>query len=185
LRRQLAERMGATWVYNPLEVDIVEAVRDETNGDGVDVLLEMSGNAAALRQGLHALTQGGRVSLLGLFAGPVSLDLNTEARRRSLGLYCQAFQITGSLGNRAARLAGLPSARGEQVKDDQELGQGKRGQGSDVGRRELHGDRGAYARRALQMHRALVTVDNLLADGQAQTGAALPLGAVERLQSAL
>lgn len=59
LRRQLAERMGATWVLNPLEVDIVEAVRTETNGDGVDVLLEMSGNATALRQGLQALTQGG------------------------------------------------------------------------------------------------------------------------------
>ena len=66
LRRQLAERMGATRVLNPLEVDMVEAVRAETNGDGVDVLLEMSGNATALRQGLQALTQGGRVSLLGL-----------------------------------------------------------------------------------------------------------------------
>jgi threonine dehydrogenase-like Zn-dependent dehydrogenase len=77
LRRQLAARMGATWVLNPLEADIVEAIRAETNGDGVDVLLEMSGNATALRQGLQALTQGGRVSLLGLFEGPVSLDLNT------------------------------------------------------------------------------------------------------------
>lgn len=50
----------------------------ETHGDGVDVLLEMSGNATALRQGLQALTQSGRVSLLGLFGAPVSLDLNTE-----------------------------------------------------------------------------------------------------------
>jgi threonine dehydrogenase-like Zn-dependent dehydrogenase len=47
LRRQLAERIGATRVLNPLEVDIVEAVRAETNGDGVDVLLEMSGQATA------------------------------------------------------------------------------------------------------------------------------------------
>ena len=87
LRRQLAERMGATWVLNPLEVDIVEAVRDETNGDGVDVLLEMSGNAVALKQGLHALTQGGRVSLLGLFERPVSLDLNTEVILKDVRLY--------------------------------------------------------------------------------------------------
>jgi threonine 3-dehydrogenase len=87
LRRQLAERMGATRVLNPLEVDIVEAVRAETNGDGVDVLLEMSGQATALKQGLQALTQGGRVSLLGLFAGPVPLDLNTEIILKDVRLY--------------------------------------------------------------------------------------------------
>jgi threonine 3-dehydrogenase len=86
-RRQLAERMGATWVLNPLEADIVEAVRAETDGDGVDVLLEMSGNAVALRQGLRALTQGGRVSLLGLFKEPVSLDLNTEVILKDVRLY--------------------------------------------------------------------------------------------------
>jgi threonine 3-dehydrogenase len=87
LRRQLAERMGATWVFNPLEMDIVEAVHAQTNGDGVDVLLEMSGNATALRQGLQALTQGGRVSLLGLFEGPVPLDLNTQIILKDVRLY--------------------------------------------------------------------------------------------------
>jgi threonine 3-dehydrogenase len=87
LRRQLAERMGATWVLSPLEADIVEVVRAETNGDGVDVLLEMSGNATALRQGLHALTQGGRVPLLGLFGEPASLDLNTEVILKDIRLY--------------------------------------------------------------------------------------------------
>ena len=87
LRRQLAEHMGATWVLNPLEMDIVEAVRAQTNGDGVDVLLEMSGNVTALRQGLQALTQGGRVSLLGLFEGPVPLDLNTQIILKDVRLY--------------------------------------------------------------------------------------------------
>jgi threonine 3-dehydrogenase len=87
LRRQLAERMGATRVLNLLEVDIVEAVRAETSGDGVDVLLEMSGQATALKQGLQALTQGGRVSLLRLFAGPVALALNTEIILKDVRLY--------------------------------------------------------------------------------------------------
>src|SRR5262249_30617947 len=87
LRRQLATRMGAAWVLNPLEADIVEAIRAETPRDGVAVLLEMSGNATALRQGLQALTQGGRVSLLGLFEGPVSLDLNTVVILKDVRLY--------------------------------------------------------------------------------------------------
>ena len=67
----------------------------KTNGDGVDVLLEMSGNVTALRQGLQALTQGGRVSLLGLFEGPVPLDLNTQIIRRTC--VCMASQAAISL----------------------------------------------------------------------------------------
>jgi threonine 3-dehydrogenase len=86
-RLRLALRMGATHAWNPHEVDIVEAVREETAGNGVDVLLEMSGSAPALQQGLQALTQGGRVSLLGLFGGPVSLDLNTQVILKDVRLY--------------------------------------------------------------------------------------------------
>jgi threonine 3-dehydrogenase len=86
-RRQLATRMGATHAWNPLEVDMVEVVREMTDGNGVDVLLEMSGNAQALQQGLHALTQGGRVSLLGLFDRPVSLDLSTQVILKDVRLY--------------------------------------------------------------------------------------------------
>lgn len=68
-------------------MDIVEAVRAATQGDGVDVLLEMSGNATALHQGLQSVTQGGRVSLLGLFHGPVELDLNTDIILKDIRLY--------------------------------------------------------------------------------------------------
>jgi threonine 3-dehydrogenase len=86
-RLQLATRMGATHAWNPQELDIVAAVHEETDGNGVDVLLEMSGNAGALQQGLQALTQGGRVSLLGIFSGPVSLDLNTQVILKDIRIY--------------------------------------------------------------------------------------------------
>jgi threonine 3-dehydrogenase len=79
--------MGATQSWDPQAIDIVEAVRDETHGDGVDVLLEMSGHPRALQQGLQALTQGGRVSLLGLFSGPVELDLNTDIILKDVRIY--------------------------------------------------------------------------------------------------
>jgi threonine 3-dehydrogenase len=87
LRRQLATRMGATFAWDPREVDIIETVRQETDGNGVDVLLEMSGNGQALHEGLLALTQGGRVSLLGLMPGPVSLDLNTQVILKDVRMY--------------------------------------------------------------------------------------------------
>lgn len=75
-RLELARGMGATHVLNPKQDDVVASVMEVTGGVGVEVLLEMSGNPAALDEGLKALVPGGRVSLLGLFGGDVTSDLN-------------------------------------------------------------------------------------------------------------
>ncbi|MGH2444348.1 MAG: zinc-binding dehydrogenase, partial [Chloroflexota bacterium] len=48
---------------------------EETEGEGVDVVLEMSGNPQAIGQALAALRPGGHVSLLGIPAQPVLLNL--------------------------------------------------------------------------------------------------------------
>ena len=47
----------------------------ETDGTGVDALLEMSGNSQAIQQGFKALRAGGRASLLGIPTENVPLDL--------------------------------------------------------------------------------------------------------------
>ena len=54
------------------------AVMDATKGIGAEVVLEMSGNARAIDQGTRMLARGGRMSLLGLPDGPVTLDLNDQ-----------------------------------------------------------------------------------------------------------
>jgi threonine 3-dehydrogenase len=74
-RRELAREMGADAVLNPSSGDAPGRIRSETNGTGVDVLLEMSGNATAIGQGFAALRAGGRASLLGIPTAPVTLDL--------------------------------------------------------------------------------------------------------------
>jgi threonine 3-dehydrogenase len=74
-RRAMAEKMGADVVLNPAEVDAVSRIKSETGGTGVDVLLEMSGNPAAIQQGFRALRAGGRASLLGIPTESVPLDL--------------------------------------------------------------------------------------------------------------
>jgi threonine 3-dehydrogenase len=74
-RRAMAKQMGADVVLNPAEVDSVARIKSETNGTGVDVLLEMSGNPAAIQQGFRALRAGGRASLLGIPTESVPLDL--------------------------------------------------------------------------------------------------------------
>lgn len=75
-RLEIARKMGATKVLNPNKTDILSELLDATGGDGVDIVLEMSGNEQALIQGCQILTCGGRLSLLGVFDNPVSLDLN-------------------------------------------------------------------------------------------------------------
>jgi threonine 3-dehydrogenase len=75
-RLELATQMGADLVLDGRSPETVAKVLDATGGDGVDVVLEMSGSAAALDQGLRFVTRGGRISLLGIFGEPVAVDLS-------------------------------------------------------------------------------------------------------------
>lgn len=75
VRRSLASAMGSDVVVDPTEVDVVERILDETEGEGADVALEMSGNPAAITQALRALRHGGFVSMLGIPSRPVEVDL--------------------------------------------------------------------------------------------------------------
>jgi threonine 3-dehydrogenase len=51
------------------------------------VVLEMSGSQAALDQALHFITRGGRISLLGIFASPVQVQLSDLVIQKGLRLY--------------------------------------------------------------------------------------------------
>lgn len=77
-RLDIARNMGATYTINPREVDPVQAIMDATEGLGVDVVLEMSGQPVAIRQGFRVLRNGGRVSMLGIPSREVELDLAND-----------------------------------------------------------------------------------------------------------
>ena len=74
----MAAKMGADLLVDPKADDPVEVVMDATDGNGAEVVLEMSGNATAIDQGTRMLARGGRMSLLGLPDRPVTLDLNDQ-----------------------------------------------------------------------------------------------------------
>ncbi len=74
-RRRVAEEMGADLVLDPAADGAEERIMEATGGAGVDVLLEMSGQPAAIRMGFAVLRSGGRASLLGIPARPFDLDL--------------------------------------------------------------------------------------------------------------
>lgn len=75
VRIRLAEELGIDVAIDPGTEDVVARLLAETGGEGVDVLLEMSGNETALAQGLASLRPGGSVALLGLPSRPIHVDL--------------------------------------------------------------------------------------------------------------
>ena len=85
-RLELARQMGADLALDARD-DIIGQLRSETDGNGVDIVLEMSGSAAALHQGLAAITNGGRVSLLGTHSVPATLDLSQEIIFKGVRIY--------------------------------------------------------------------------------------------------
>ena len=75
-RLELARKMNADAVIDVSRENLVTRVMDLTGGRGLDGVLEMSGSPAAVRDGLAALRNGGRLSLLGLPREPFDLDWN-------------------------------------------------------------------------------------------------------------
>ena len=73
-RLDVARRMGADAVVDASKEDFVARVAELTGGRGLDGVLEMSGSPKAIREGLAALRNGGRLSLLGLPREPFPLD---------------------------------------------------------------------------------------------------------------
>ena len=86
-RLQLAREMGADLALDARDPDTVRRVLEATGGDGVEVVLEMSGAGPALSQALEFITRGGRISLLGIFPEPVTVDLSDMVIQRGIRLY--------------------------------------------------------------------------------------------------
>lgn len=75
-RLELAKKLGAIEAYDARDPSWIDDIRSQTSGEGVDVLLEMSGADAAFDQGFRALRNGGRAALLGLPAKKITFDFN-------------------------------------------------------------------------------------------------------------
>ncbi len=86
-RIDLAKKMGPTEVYDASKTDVVEAVMDRTQGEGVDVLLEMSGVSQGIDSGFRALKNGGSAALLGLPGSPPKFDLTNHVIMKGAKVY--------------------------------------------------------------------------------------------------
>ncbi|HEX5039475.1 MAG TPA: L-threonine 3-dehydrogenase [Candidatus Limnocylindria bacterium] len=86
-RLELARTMGADLALDGSDPATEHRILEATGGDGVEVVLEMSGAAAALDQALRVITRGGRISLLGIFGEPPTVDLSERVIMQGLRLY--------------------------------------------------------------------------------------------------
>lgn len=86
-RRNLAKELGADIVINPLEEDVVKRVLEETNGLGVDVLGEFSGNKQAIEQAFKYIKLGGYMSILGIPSKNIEIDLAQDVVFKGITIY--------------------------------------------------------------------------------------------------
>ena len=75
-RRALAMRMGASVAVDPRERTLASVFEELGMVEGFDVVMEMSGNAQALRDAIGAMAHGGGIAILGLPTAEISLDVN-------------------------------------------------------------------------------------------------------------
>jgi len=73
-RLELAKKMGADAVVNPLEKSIADMQRELDMQEGFDVGLEMSGNASAFRDMIDNMAHGGKIAMLGIPAEPIAIN---------------------------------------------------------------------------------------------------------------
>ena len=74
-RRQLARQCGADIVLDPDDIDIPTAVRDVTDGQGVDAAFEAVGIAVSVSAAVQSARKGAAVVLIGNLAPEVSVPL--------------------------------------------------------------------------------------------------------------
>jgi threonine 3-dehydrogenase len=75
-RLGLARKMGASRAINVARESLDQTMKDLDMQEGFDVGLEMSGNAAALRELLRTMHHGGSVAILGIPPDETAIDWN-------------------------------------------------------------------------------------------------------------
>jgi erythritol/L-threitol dehydrogenase len=99
-RLEVAKKAGAGLGLNPSKTDVIEAVRELTDGYGCDVYIEATGHPAAVEQGLHMVRKLGTFVEFSVMREPVTVDwtiigdtkeLNVHGAH--LGPYCYPVAI--------------------------------------------------------------------------------------------
>ena len=86
-RRNFALSLGADVVINPKDEDVIACVLEETDGEGVDVVAEFSGNKMAIEAAFKYIKRGGKMSMLGIGSQPIQIDFANDIVFKGLSIY--------------------------------------------------------------------------------------------------
>jgi L-iditol 2-dehydrogenase len=103
-RLVLAAELGATTSINSAKMDAVKEVMKLNEGQGVDVALEVVGNASAIATAVGSLRSGGHIVLVGNLSPEVPLPLQAVVTREltllgscaSSGEFTRAVELIAS-----------------------------------------------------------------------------------------
>ncbi len=88
--RERAMAFGADLALDPADPDFATKIAAATRGEGLDVALDFAGVAPVRKQALSSLGVGGRLVLVGISGGPLTIANDAEfqyMRRQVLGHY--------------------------------------------------------------------------------------------------
>ena len=77
-RLEMLKKLGPDHVIDAKKQDAAEEILSKTDGNGVDVVLEMSGAPSAIHAGLKAVAASGTFTFFGIPSRPVELDIAEE-----------------------------------------------------------------------------------------------------------
>jgi L-iditol 2-dehydrogenase len=92
-RLNLAEDLGINYTFNIENEDVLNNIKEITQGYGADVVLECSGAAQAASMALKMVRKRGKYTQMGLFGKPIKLDFEQVAFKE--------IQLTGSISQRS------------------------------------------------------------------------------------
>lgn len=79
-RLAIATQVGADVVINNSKEDLIERVKEITNGNGADVVFEVTGVKTVFLQGLKLLAQKGQMTVIGVHSETVELPIRAFQR---------------------------------------------------------------------------------------------------------
>lgn len=100
-RLELAKKLGIQHTINPMKVDAIEVIKIITKGRMAEVVVEASGNAAAIRSSIDYVAYSGRISLVGYPKKEVSLptflftkkEVDIVGSRNSYQLFPESIRL--------------------------------------------------------------------------------------------
>ena len=91
-RREAALKAGANIAIDPTKEDLVERVKEETDGRGADVVICAIGIAALARQATDLAAYGGRISLFAGYSKGEMAEMDVNA------IHYRELTVTGAFG---------------------------------------------------------------------------------------